>query len=44
LEKKQIKETMLISSGGKDEDDFSNKMSERHVRVAVIGNVDAGKS
>ena len=46
-EKKKIKETMQISSKEDDQENkenFSNKMSERHVRVAVVGNVDAGKS
>lgn len=38
---------MQISSKEDDKENkenFSNKMSERHVRVAVVGNVDAGKS
>jgi len=35
---------MHCSTTKEEEDNFSNKMSEKHVRVAVIGNVDAGKS
>ena len=27
-----------------EEDTFSNKMSDHHIRIAVVGNVDAGKS
>ena len=26
-----------------DQSSFSMKMSEKHIRVAVVGNVDAGK-